>query len=106
MNNDGESIGEHPTQETILPIIVPSFDESSSRVIETNEPSISTTTVAEDEQQQQSQETTDQSSSTTQSETQASSTTNNSEYINPRGIRFTSTPTTPAAGGPAKGSRI
>ncbi|CAF1390661.1 unnamed protein product [Adineta ricciae] len=104
VSNDGESIGENPTQETILPIIVPSFDESSSRVIETNEPSISTTTtVAEDEQQQQSEETTEQSSSTAQSETQASSsTTNNSEYINPRGIRFTSTPTTPAAGGPAK----
>ncbi|UJR29178.1 hypothetical protein I4U23_010392 [Adineta vaga] len=85
VNNEAES-----TNETILPIIVPSFDESSPRIILTNEPSITTS-----EEEQQSQEITDQTSTT-------QTTTNNSEYINPRGIRFTTTPTTPAASGPVK----
>jgi hypothetical protein len=96
MNNETESITDNPTDEAVLPIIVPSFDESSSRVILTSELSTTTTT---SEEEQQPQETTD--SASTQPEAQTPST--NNEYINPRGIRFTTAPATPATGGPVKG---
>lgn len=76
------------SSETILPIIVPSFDDSSARVIQTNEPS----TIVEAEQ------TTDPSS-----QTATATGVNNSEFTNPRGIRFTTAPTTPASTGPVKG---
>jgi hypothetical protein len=83
-NNENEC-----SAETILPIITPSFDEISSRIIQTNESSSTTTATVESEQQ--SQDNTNQPS------------TNNNEYINPRGIRFTTTTTTPTASGPVKG---
>ena len=53
-----------------LPVIIPSFDESSSNILQTHQ--ISTTV----QDQRQSQETMEKSS-------------NNNEYVNPRGIRFT-----------------
>ncbi|CAF0759689.1 unnamed protein product [Adineta steineri] len=99
ITNEIESVTDNSPHETILPIIVPSFDESSSsRIILTNEPSTTTTTVTSEEEQP-SQEMTD-SASSLQSETQTS--TNTNEYINPRGIRFTTTPSTPVTGGPIK----
>ncbi|CAF3574167.1 unnamed protein product [Rotaria sordida] len=83
MNNENESGSiNDTTSQTILPIIVPSFDESSSNILQTHQ--ISTNVQAE----KQSQETI---------VTQTSS--NNHEYINPRGIRFTTASPTP---GPVK----
>ncbi len=97
-NNELESTTDNSSlsSETILPIIVPSFDESSARVIQTNEPSITTAIV---EGEQQTEETNNPLAQTT---------TNNNEYINPRGIRFTTSTTAPTttASGPARGKEI
>ncbi len=93
-NNEIESATDNSSlsSETILPIIVPSFDESSARVIQTNE----TTTIVEGEQP--TEETNNPSSQTA---------TNSNEYINPRGIRFTTSTTAPTATtGPVKGKEI
>ncbi len=98
-NNELESTTDSSSlsSETILPIIVPSFDQSSARVIQTNEPS---TTPAIVEGEQQVEETNNPLAQTTM---------NNNEYINPRGIRFTTSttaPTTDTASGPARGKEI
>ncbi|CAM4905012.1 unnamed protein product [Rotaria socialis] len=74
MNDDNEAgLINDTTSQTILPIIVPSFEESSSsNILQTHQTS---TTVQEEKQSHES------------IVTQTSS--NNNEYINPRGIRFT-----------------
>jgi hypothetical protein len=89
-NNETESTTEN--SETILPLISPSIDESSVRIIQTNEPLTPTI-----EGEQQSQEI---------NNTVPQTTTNNNEYINPRGIRFTTSTTTPTTSGPVKGRLI
>ncbi|CAF4255617.1 unnamed protein product [Rotaria sp. Silwood2] len=95
-NNEIESTTtDNSSSESILPIIVPSFDELSSRVINVNETSTTTTTTVESEQQSQ-----EINNSPSEIETQTS--TNNNEYINPRGIRFTASTTTPTTSGPVK----
>lgn len=80
VNNENESQSENlpsPTStEPILPVISSSLDESTERVIQTNEPSTSN-----DSQEENSQQTEQTTPST------------NSEYVNPRGIRFTTSPT-------------
>ncbi|CAF2709471.1 unnamed protein product [Rotaria sp. Silwood2] len=98
-NNEIESTTtDNSSSESILPIIVPSFDELSSRVINVNETSTTTTTTTTTvESEQQSQEI---NNSPSEIETQTS--TNNNEYINPRGIRFTASTTTPTTSGPVK----
>jgi hypothetical protein len=65
---DTSSLSSSP--QTVLPIIIPSFDESSSNLLQTKI-----------EGEQQSEIPVTQTSS------------NNNEYINPRGIRFTTLPT-------------
>lgn len=69
-------------------MIVPSFDEPSARVIQTNELSTTTTAVEGNEQ-------------TNNPPSQIPNI--NNEYVNPRGIRFTTSTTTPTAPGPTKG---
>ena len=71
-------------------MIIPSFDEPSARVIQTNELSTTTTVIEGTEQ-------------TNNPPSQIPNT--NNEYVNPRGIRFTTstTTTTPTAPGPTKG---
>ncbi|CAF2138284.1 unnamed protein product [Rotaria magnacalcarata] len=92
INNEIESTtSDNSSTESSLPVIAPSFDESASRVININEASITGTT----ENEPQSPET---SNSPLPSQT---STTNN-EYINPRGIRFTTSTSTPTTSGPVK----
>ncbi|CAF3875585.1 unnamed protein product [Rotaria sp. Silwood2] len=83
MNNENESSSINETaSQTKLPIIVPSFDESSSNILQTHQ--ILTTVQTE----KQSQET-----------IVAQTSSNNNEYINPRGIRFT---TASPTNGPVK----
>ena len=60
------------SSQTILPIIIPSLDESSSNILQTNQIE---TSVAENQQSQE----------VIGSQTSA----NNNEFTNPRGIRFT-----------------
>ncbi len=104
ITNEAESTNDNSSHQTILPVIVPSFDDSTARLILTSELSITTTVEEEQQQQQQSEEITDSSAPQTEPQT-TTTTTNNNEYINPRGIRFTTTATTPATGGPVKGKQ-
>ena len=90
--NEGEETSALTEPSSILPIIVPSFDESSARVIHTNE---SSSTVI-NESEPSSQETSEPPA--------AATATNQSEFVNPRGIRFTTAPThSNTTTGPVKG---
>lgn len=93
--NEGESTGDESSSSAdppILPIIVPSFDESSARVVQTNEPLSTVTNESE------------LSSSSSQETSEPTPAANQSEFVNPRGIRFTTTPTnTTSATPPVKG---
>lgn len=84
LNNQGESSSiNDATSQTILPIIVPSFSESSSNILETHQKATAT------QAEQQSQE-----------NLTGQAATSNNEYINPRGIRFTTeSPTNESAKG-------
>ena len=75
-----------------MPIIDPSFDEATARVVDSNEAARTNQEV-----DQSSQETSESSSSTTKNPD------NPSEYVNPRGIRFTTSASTATLTVPAKG---
>lgn len=97
INNETEpTTSDNLLTEPSLPIIVPLFDESASRVINTNEASI--TAAIESEPQSP-----DISNTPLPSQTESQTATTNNEYINPRGIRFTTSTTTPTASAPVKG---